>query len=696
MNSQFKHRLRRAAQPSTQQRSLLATPKEDPDNPFIDPSSFPSPARRLFASAADKNSTTNATPTPSANNSDSATLTSGASSSSRASPTPPLLGPAFSATTTPLSSPRKRKRAGNSASADRFIPSASSTAYDLLDDPVANGGLGSAFTGPSTPSKSTRRTTAIDIDAQTEQANHAFNEALSSELFPTASASSSSTSHSYLSSPVRSPVRHSASSSSLNSVSNSTTIVSTSSPHQHQVHHTASSPHRPPQTPSRKRILTFDSPSSRSRQGQVFGNEGVPLNASRGLESPRHEVYNTSPIRETTQDVLLSSRRSIRPVAKTPFKVLDAPDLMDDFYLNLVDWSSTNVLAVGLASCVYLWSANTSKVIKLCDLQGDNVSGVAWERNGATLAVGTHQGKIHIYDTEGVRVVRTYENHSSRVGALAWSLSSSLPNAGFQSNGNSTATLTSGSRDRTIVHRDLRAPEECYRRLTGHRQEICGLKWNAEGTHLASGGNDNKLLVWDASWTGGGGRGAGRRSRTTSTTSTAASTSTAPTTMMESGSNTDDCQPLWKFHDHQAAVKAIAWSPHATGLLASGGGTQDKTIRTWNIANGVLVNWLDTGSQVCNLTWSKTTNEIVSTHGYSSTKAQHQVCIWRYPSMDTTATLAGHTCRVLYLAMSPDGETIVTGAGDETLRFWHAFPKAKSTERKEGIVDYLGREDLIR
>ncbi|KAG8973444.1 hypothetical protein FRC05_008835, partial [Tulasnella sp. 425] len=48
-----------------------------------------------------------------------------------------------------------------------FIPSASSTAYDLLDDPVANGGLGSAFTGPSTPSKSTRRTTAIDIDAQT-------------------------------------------------------------------------------------------------------------------------------------------------------------------------------------------------------------------------------------------------------------------------------------------------------------------------------------------------------------------------------------------------------------------------------------------------------------------------------------------------------------------------------------------------
>lgn len=39
------------------------------------------------------------------------------------------------------------------------------------------------------------------------------------------------------------------------------------------------------------------------------------------------------------------------------------------------------------------------------------------------------------------------------------------------------------------------------------------------------------------------------------------------------------------------------------------------------------------------------------------------------------ASLTGHTNRVLYLAMSPDGETIVTGAGDETLRFWNAFPK---------------------
>lgn len=40
----------------------------------------------------------------------------------------------------------------------------------------------------------------------------------------------------------------------------------------------------------------------------------------------------------------------------------------------------------------------------------------------------------------------------------------------------------------------------------------------------------------------------------------------------------------------------------------------------------------------------------------------------------------GHMMRVLYLAVSPDGLTIVSGAGDETLRFWAVFPPCGSKE----------------
>lgn len=50
--------------------------------------------------------------------------------------------------------------------------------------------------------------------------------------------------------------------------------------------------------------------------------------------------------------------------------------------------------------------------------------------------------------------------------------------------------------------------------------------------------------------------------------------------------------------------------------------------------------------------------------------------------MEKISTLTGHTYRVLYLAMSPDGSTIVTGAGDETLRFWNVFPNRNESGKK--------------
>ena len=200
-------------------------------------------------------------------------------------------------------------------------------------------------------------------------------------------------------------------------------------------------------------------------------------------------------------------------------------------------------------------------------------------------------------------------------------------------------TLATGSRDRLIYLRDVRHDIDSTARLTSHKQEVCGLKWSFdEPAHLASGGNDNKLLVWDIK----------KHER-----------------------------PVHKFSAHSAAVKAIAWSPHQHGLLASGGGTADRCIRFWNTLSGAHLNCVDTGSQVCNLSWSKNCNEIVSTHGYSL----NQIVVWRYPSMSKVTTLTGHTYRVLYLAMSPDGSTIVTGAGDETLRFWQVFPGPRSDDK---------------
>ena len=352
-------------------------------------------------------------------------------------------------------------------------------------------------------------------------------------------------------------------------------------------------------------------------------------------------AFSLSPLSSASRRLMSRPVKIKRKIAKVPFKVLDAPALQDDFYLNLVDWSSQNVLAVGLGSCVYLWSACTSKVTKLCDLGPDDlITSVAWSQRGHQMSVGTNKGEVQLWDTLACKKIRKMNGHSARVGTFLFfrfflytHTHTHIKSGTMAWNSN---TLATGSRDRYIFHRDIRAAHSSVRKLSGHRQEVCGLKWSFDDQQLASGGNDNKLFIWDASST----------------------------------------SPLLRFNEHTAAVKAIAWSPHQHGLLASGGGTADRRIRFWNTLTGSSLSCVDTDSQVCNLTWSKNVNEIVSTHGYSL----NQIIVWRYPSMTKVATLTGHTYRVLYLAMSPDGQTIVTGAGDETLRFWNVFPGPKNKE----------------
>ncbi|MQL68520.1 hypothetical protein Taro_000847 [Colocasia esculenta] len=313
-----------------------------------------------------------------------------------------------------------------------------------------------------------------------------------------------------------------------------------------------------------------------------------------------------------------------RKVPRSPYKVLDAPALQDDFYLNLVDWSSNNVLAVGLGNCVYLWNACSSKVTKLCDMGlDDSVCSVGWSQRGGHLAVGTNLGKVQIWDASRCQRIRSMEGHRLRVGSLAWS----------------STILSSGSRDKIILHRDIRTQEDYASKLTGHKSEVCGLKWSHDNRELASGGNDNRLFVW----------------------------------------NQHSTKHVLKYSEHTAAVKAIAWSPHLHGLLASGGGTADRCIRFWNTTTNSYLSCMETGSQVSLIYWVELLNPLF-------------LLLQKQLSSVVLATLTGHTYRVLYLAVSPDGQTIVTGAGDETLRFWNVFPspKSRNTENDIGATS-LGR-----
>jgi hypothetical protein len=55
-----------------------------------------------------------------------------------------------------------------------------------------------------------------------------------------------------------------------------------------------------------------------------------------------------------------------RQISTKPERVLDAPDLRDDFYLHLLDWSKNNHMAVALHDTMFVWNAADGSIEELC------------------------------------------------------------------------------------------------------------------------------------------------------------------------------------------------------------------------------------------------------------------------------------------------------------------------------------------
>lgn len=355
------------------------------------------------------------------------------------------------------------------------------------------------------------------------------------------------------------------------------------------------------------------------------------LNFGSILKTPKDHNKSThhDSLRElfTANKELGNKSTTSRYLNKAPERVLDAPELVDDYYLNLLHWSSQNVLGVGLGTCVFAWNSTSGSIDCVVDTEdSDNIiTAVRWSASGQQLSVGLNNKTVELWDVEKRSKIRTFKGHSGRVSALSWN----------------EDLLSSGSRDASIINHDIRASQSTVAILHGHQEEICGLAWSPDGMQLASGANDNLCCIWE------------QRSANTA--------------------------PRFTFDQHVAAVKALAWCPFQRNLLATGGGTADRHIRFFNTQQGTQVNSVDTRSQVCSIQWSLTEKELISAHGFS----ENQLTLWKYPSLTPIATLTGHTSRVLHTALSPDGSTVCSAAGDETLRFWNVWEAKQNSTRRQ-------------
>lgn len=173
-----------------------------------------------------------------------------------------------------------------------------------------------------------------------------------------------------------------------------------------------------------------------------------------------------------------------RPVPK-PYSLLDAPQLTDDFYLNPIDWSPSNVLAVSLSPQVFLRSEETKKIerVSLASFPFGDPTSLKFSSENI-LAIGFTNGDLGLWDcVKGVNL-RKLTRHSDRVSALSWSPSH-------------PKVLSTSSKDASIIQHDTRSQLDMFMNHTGHVAEVSGLSWSPCGTWLASGGNDNLLCLWN-------------------------------------------------------------------------------------------------------------------------------------------------------------------------------------------------------
>jgi cell division cycle protein 20 (cofactor of APC complex) len=306
-----------------------------------------------------------------------------------------------------------------------------------------------------------------------------------------------------------------------------------------------------------------------------------------------------------------------RRIATAPERVLDAPGLVDDYYLNLLDWSSGNQVAIGLERSVYVWSAESGEVNSLFECPADTyVSSVKWSQDGAYVAAGLGTGEVQIWDVEEGSKLRSMFGHDTRVGVMGWN----------------KHLLSTGARSGLVYNHDVRVAQHKVAELVSHTGEVCGLEWRPDGAQLATGGNDNLVSIWDA------------RSLNA---------------------------PKFQKTNHKAAVKALAWCPWQSNLLATGGGSHDRMIHFWNTTSGARTNSIDTGSQVTSLKWSTSYKELVSCSGFPD----NSLSIWSYPTLVKNVEIPAHESRVLHSCLSPDGQMLATAAADESLKFWKVFEK---------------------
>ena len=300
---------------------------------------------------------------------------------------------------------------------------------------------------------------------------------------------------------------------------------------------------------------------------------------------------------------------------------------------------------------IKLWDVKTGNLIRTID-SGSRVYSLAFSQDYDLLASSGDKKAVKLWDVRTGECQRVLKGHGTWVGAIAFGRN------------DSGEVLASGSNDGSIRLWDIPSGR-CIQHLVTGDSSVHSLSFDAQSHRLASGSADKTVKVWNVD--------TGECTQTLKGHSdwVRSVSLTAGGRLLASGSN-DRTIRLWDTYTgrcirtieaHATRVWSVAFSPDKTTLAS---GSDDRTIKLWDSQTGQCIKTLWGNSRGL---WSIAFSADAQTLYCGSD--DHRVQSWDASSKRNMRAFQGHKGRVRTISLSKEAELLASGSDDKTIKLWN-------------------------